>query len=129
MRVHGWEQKLEQYLDNVGPFEWGVNDCCLFAVKAVDLISGRKLRANFPEYAGEDEAAALLKKLGGVYEITKSCLGACKPVVKAQRGDVVLFDYGAGHSLGICVGDKIAAVGANGVIFLKLSKGLTAWSV
>ena len=117
-----------QFLFSVGKFEWGTNDCCMFAVGAVKAITGVDYGAGY-RYKTEKGAAKVLAKAGGVEAIATKCLGESISPLYAQRGDVVSFESGKGLALGICVGDKIAAMRENGLMFLPMSQALKGWSV
>ncbi len=42
MKVDGWQKKLEGFLwsREHSPFEWGTNDCCIFACDGVEVMTG-----------------------------------------------------------------------------------------
>jgi hypothetical protein len=50
-------------------------------------------------------------------------------VLEAQRGDVALIDTPLGDALSLVVGDKVAAMGKDGLIFLPLMAAKKAWKV
>ena len=50
-------------------------------------------------------------------------------VIKAQRGDVALIDTPDGDALSLVVGDKVAAMGKDGLIFLPVMSAKKAWKV
>jgi len=49
--------------------------------------------------------------------------------IKAQRGDVALIDTPDGDALSLVIGDKVAAMGKDGLVFLPLSAAKQAWKV
>ena len=62
----------------------------------------------------------------------KKFVGARLPEIepyKAQRGDVALIDTPLGDALSLVIGDKVAAMGKDGLIFLPLSAAKQAWKV
>lgn len=128
MRLENWEIKLDEHLKTVGAFEWGTNDCCMFAVNCVKVITGIDHGKEYRGYKTKVGAARRLLKYGGVEGIATKELGDPKPVKQAKRGDVVSVDQGDVF-LGIHLGDKIAAVSESGLIFLKTSVIKNAWSV
>ena len=84
------------------PFEWGYNDCCLFAARWMDLIKGTDVTKDWlGKYNTEEGAAAIMKERGHrtVESIADAHLKR-KPINYIQRGDIVSF---AG-ALGICGG-------------------------
>ena len=101
----------------------------MFAVNSVRVITGVDYGADYKGYKSALGAARRLEKGGGVEAIATTALGSPKPLKEAKRGDVVLIKTGEDVALGVCVGDKIAAVGENGLMFLSFTDGVKAWSV
>jgi hypothetical protein len=129
MRIDGWEKELDNYLANLQPFEWGTNDCCQFTLGHwCDLCTGVNHFSKY-KYSNEIGALKILKKHKGVDGLATLHLGESKQPLMAQRGDIVLFDGEQGHTLGICIGAKIAAVGPLGLVIVSMNKALKAWSV
>lgn len=128
-RHQDWEAKLNRFLETVGPFEWGTNDCCMFAVSAVESITGVDHGIKYRGYKTKTGAARRLSTYGGVDGIATLELGEPKNINFAKRGDVVLFDIGNGDSLGVCLGSKIAAVSESGLMFINMSESKKVWSV
>lgn len=91
------------------PFQWGINDCCIFSADCVSVLTGVDLAADLRgTYATEPEAAAVLARLGGVERLASDRLEAAGfkevSVTFAQRGDVVLAGLQNEAALGICAG-------------------------
>jgi len=128
MKLQGWERNLQTYLSSIDEFEWGKTDCCMFAVGAVKVITGIDHGKAY-KHKTQIGAAKLLAKHGGVEAIATKHLGNPKPATFAQRGDVVSFETEEGLALGICIGNRIAAMKADGLTFLPLFKSIKAWSV
>jgi hypothetical protein len=129
MRVEGWERILQNRINNAQPFDWGTNDCCMFAVSVVEAITGVDYGIAYRGYKTKRGAASRLLKAGGVEAIATNALGEPKQRKMARRGDVVSFMSEQEVSLGICNGDKIAAVSDDGLVLLPMSQALKAWSV
>jgi hypothetical protein len=129
MRLDNWEKLLNDYLFQVGPFEWGANDCCLFAANGVLAMTGKDYAAEYRGYKTAKGAFSRLQKNGGVQGLATKAWGAAKPALMAKRGDPVLFDSGDGLALGLCIGAKIAAVGQDGLVMLPMNQAIEAWSV
>ena len=129
MRIDGWELRLQEKIDNVQPFEWGTNDCCMFAVSVVEAITGVDHGIAYRGYKTKRGAASRLLKAGGTESIATDALGAPKSYKFARRGDVVSYNAVEEIALGICIGDKIAAVSDNGLILLPMNQAINAWSV
>jgi hypothetical protein len=128
MRFDNWEKLLNDYLSQVGPFEWGANDCCLFAANGVLAMTGEDYAKPYRGYKTAKGALSKLKDIG-VDGVATKALGEPKPPTLAKRGDVVSFESGDGLALGLCIGAKIAAVGQDGLIMLPMNQALQAWSV
>src|ERR1043165_4882498 len=110
--------KLQAYLEvcRDKPFVWGSWDCCQFAAGWVHELTGIDFRSQFPSYADEDEARAILAEVGGLIALTSSLLTEI-PVAHAKVGDLVLVNDVAGSALGICLGVQSAHVGMKGLEF------------
>lgn len=128
MRLDNWEKLLNDYLSQVGPFEWGANDCCLFAANGVLAMTGEDYAKPYRGYKTAKGALGKLKDIG-VDGVATKALGEPKPPTLAKRGDVVLFESGDGLALGLCIGAKIAAVGQDGLVMLPMNQAIQAWSV
>lgn len=129
MRLDDWEKRLNDHLENVGAFKWGTNDCCMFAVKCVNVMTGVDHGKKFRGYKTGLGAMKHLNEYGGVEGIATACLGEAKQPKLAKRGDVVSLENDDAIALGICVGDKIAAIGKDGVVFVPMKNALKAWSI
>jgi hypothetical protein len=128
MRPDGWEKRLTEYLQTVGPFEWGTNDCCLFAANGVLAMTGIDYAQPYRGYKTAKGALGKLKGIG-VEGVATKAWGEPIPVELAHRGDPVLLDSGEGLALGLCIGHKIAAIGPKGVLYLPMAVAIKAWSV
>jgi hypothetical protein len=129
MRHQDWEYRLNEFLKSVGPFEWGANDCCMFAVNAVESMTGKDHGKQYRGYKTALGAARRLEKFGGVEGIATIELGDLKPIKQSKRGDVVSIQNGENIILGICLGVKMAAVSEEGLTFFSMSVARNAWSV
>lgn len=129
MRVDGWESKLNDVISQSSVFEWGTNDCCMFAVRVVEAITGIDHGKPYRGYKTERGAASRLLKHGGVEGIATKELGEPKSTLLAKRGDVVSFETQDQIALGICIGDKIVAVSKAGIVSLSMREAIKAWSV
>tara|TARA_R110002126_G_C10077971_1_gene463461 strand:- start:80 stop:469 length:390 start_codon:yes stop_codon:yes gene_type:complete len=129
LKLEGWEAKLNQAISETGEFQWGTNDCCMFAVRVVEALTGEDHSKPYKGYKTAKGAASRLLKHGGVEGIATKQLGECKKPILAKRGDVVSFKTNDQIALGICVGDKIAAVSEAGLITLSMREAINAWSI
>jgi hypothetical protein len=115
------------------PFVWGVNDCCMFAADWVMRATGRDpIEALRGSWTDEASASHMLNAPGGLIRLVNTW-GAREPlptVATAQRGDVILFESGQGPALGICVGEKFAALKPpQGIGYFSMRHALAAWRV
>lgn len=130
MRFSNWDLTLSAYIESSKStvFEWGVNDCALWASRFVALITGSEHAVAWQGlYDTEETAAALMLARGfsGVEAIADSILDIV-PVKLAQRGDLILF---AG-ALGICDGRKSYILTLEqGMVSVLTTRCLKAWKV
>ena len=132
MRIANWEDVLWAEVGRwrKAPFEWGVNDCCLFAARCVDAISGSDWVGDLRGcYHDERSALAYIKAEGGVEASVTRRLGASVPRLLARRGDVCLVETPSGHGLAVCVGGSVMIPGPAGLLSQALSTVLCAWRV
>lgn len=111
------------------PFAWGQMDCCLWAADAVLAATGRDLAAGLRgTYASEDEAAAVLERLGGLAAVG-ALAGPAVPPLAAARGDVGLVEFGGRLSLAVCDGPHWLVAGRRGVVPVPFDAATAAWRV
>ncbi len=119
------------------PFQWGGNDCCLFACDAIVAITGRDPVAK--TYRGKYQTALGAKRLldrnGGPEGIAaKVCVKLgfqeINPLL-AQRGDVVsyLSPVTGEVSLGVCIGMQAAFPGLERMELVLTGDCRKAWRV
>lgn len=130
MRSENWPELLAEYLtiQQEQPFEWGVNDCVLFAAQAVQAMTGRQpVSVNWSTATG---AARALKKAGGIEAATSQILGTpLASALMAQRGDVGLLMGERGDYLAICTGLAWAGPGPQGIQLAPFDRAKVAWRV
>jgi hypothetical protein len=104
MRVPAWEEALVNYMAEKRhePFEYGVNDCCLFAAGAVLQITGED---PMPEFRGKYDSLKgslkVIKEIGaGTLEATLDGKFPEVGIGHAQRGDLAFFDGSVGVVMG-----------------------------
>jgi hypothetical protein len=104
MRVPAWEEALVNYMAEKRhePFEYGVNDCCLFAAGAVLQITGED---PMPEFRGKYDSLKgslkVIKEIGaGTLEATLDRKFPEVGIGHAQRGDLAFFDGSVGVVMG-----------------------------
>ena len=132
-RLANWPDLLANHIEEWRhkKFEWGKADCALFCFYAEKAMCGS---SRFDDFSGKYRSAAgsakaLLKiGAGDLAASVGARLQEIEPH-KAQRGDVALIDTPDGNALSLVVGDKVAAMGKDGLVFLPLSAAKQAWKV
>lgn len=132
-RLANWPDLLSEHIEEWRhkKFEWGKADCALFCLYAEKAICGS---SRFDDFIGQYSSAAgsakaLLKiGAGDLAASVGARLDEIEPI-KAQRGDVALIDTPDGDALSLVVGDKVAAMGKDGLIFLSLGAAKRVWRV
>lgn len=113
------------------PFEWGTNDCCMFAANVVLAITGvdpaQEVRGT---YDSAITAATVIGRQGGLENAISAVLGAPIDVRMAKRGDVIIYrprdDW---PSAMICTGIAMVGPGETGMVTLPVRMGDKAWAV
>lgn len=117
------KQTLADYITSKlsQPFEYGVNDCILFAIGWVEIATGKKyLPANLWE--NEKEARRLIKKNGGLIAVFDKHFTRIEPNY-AQDGDLAIVDDIAY----LFSGAGIISVGQNGLLNKSRILATQAW--
>ncbi|MCR5864645.1 DUF6950 family protein [Aquincola sp. J276] len=134
-RLRDWQGRLGACLAErwARPFEWGVQDCCLFAADCVAAVTGEDPAADLRgQYASAVAALRLQQALGGPEAIAASRLGAEVPVLMAQVGDVGITDGVEGNDLPalvVCGGAHWIGPGAAGLVAVPVGSVRKAWRV
>ena len=110
-------------------FEWGAWDCCQFAARDVEAVTGRDPRELFPPYTSEAEAESIIAECGGMQELITRALGESVQPSRAMRGDIVLCDMGRGLQPAVCTGVYCVAPGARGLERRASLDALAAWNL
>lgn len=87
-------------------FEWGENDCCMFAANWVKSVTGKDCMQEFRgQYHDIDSARIALKKIGNgnLYRTMQVKFG--NPVKRGLIGDIAYSHQEHGPTLGICAGE------------------------
>lgn len=132
-RLNDWPERLNAHVDEWRnrPFEWGKSDCALFCLHAEKAITGESRFEDFlGAYDSDIGSIKALKRLGAGDLI--STVGQRLeeiPVSQATRGDVASIDTPEGDALSLVIGDKVAGLGKEGLLFFPLSSAKKAWRV
>ena len=129
MRISTWEDALSNYIvaKRHEPFEYGVNDCCLFAAGAVEAITGED---PMPEFRGKYDSLKtslqVIKDIGaGTLEATMDGKFPEVEIGQAQRGDLAFLD----GSVGVVMGGFAYFVSDDGLERINRSLWDKCWSV
>lgn len=129
MRISTWEQALADYIaiKRNEPFEYGVNDCSMFAAGAVEAITGED---PIPELRGQYDSLKTslkaIKEIGaGTLEATIDAKFPEVSIGHAQRGDLAFFD----GSVGVVMGGFAYFVSDDGLERINRSLWDKCWGV
>ena len=131
-RIRTWQSALDQCVSARlhARFQWGANDCCLFAADCVHAVTGEDPASDLRgTYSTELQAARVLQRLGGVAEIAFRRLGPVVRTEAAQVGDVGLTHLDGRYALAVCLGGHWLQPGADGLVTILPAQVLRAWRV
>jgi len=98
------------------PFEWGQNDCCLWAADAILAQTGEdpaeKYRGTYSSELGAFRAMKRNDKVDNTDRLAQKLIGEPIHPALAQVGDIVLFQ----SALGVCYGRNALFVGQEQLI-------------
>lgn len=131
-RKQGWEKAFSDYLiaQRAAPFEWGVNDCVLFAAKGLEVITGLNFYEQYLPYSDEAQAQEIMDANGGIQGLVGNVFGGGYTNYRlARRGDLALMKLPQ-LTLGIIddTGQKIASVSLDGAVRLPIRMAARVWS-
>lgn len=133
IRRQDWPARLHACIEQrrCMPFAWGVQDCCQFARRAFEAVTGADPAAawGLRSYRSERTAAALLRRLGGIEALPAKAGCSEVPVLLASRGDVALVPNEGRPALGVVLGAKVAFPGAGGLHFVATAQSFKTWRV
>ena len=138
MRVADWPEQLQAVLERMArtPFEWGCDDCFLWAVRAACAVTG----GNPGDTYGAPWCYAYVGRLGALRilaahtlpEIGDQAFGGQRiPPLCAQRGDIALVPAGEG-SQAFAIVDHERCVGpavSGGLTYVPLDQAIMAWRI
>lgn len=137
MRIEGWERRLYALIESARHEAYiiGKHDCALFAIKAVEVVTGvdysERVRGKYKTVRGSLRLVSVLSKGKGLEGAVTKIVGieSVGPLF-AQRGEPMLYieDTGGEH-LGICVGDKCAVLAEDGLQFVSITDCKCCWRV
>lgn len=135
MKKLNWQNDFLQLVQERSdkPFEWGVNDCVMFAADAVTTMGvedpAKASRGKYKTEAGAKKH--LVAVYGDLYAAWDSKLERLESIHFSQNGDVVLFDGALGLTSGIYWNGGVFAPTPEGVRFIDEQHHslLAAWRV
>ena len=130
-KLPDWETRLSAVVTQAlpRPFEWGVNDCCLWAADCVQAQTGADPAADLRgTYSDARGALALVQRLGGMRAIG-DMTGSPIPALMATHGDIGLVRHEDHDLLALCNCTHWLAVGPYGLVVLPLTLAVHAWRV
>lgn len=113
-------------------FEWGKNDCVMFAAKWCEIATGKNFYSSYPEYNSEEQAYAIIKNNGSLREMVSGALGVANENYRnARRGDIVLLHFNGHETLGVIddTGERISCVSKDRLARLPIRCLSCYWSI
>lgn len=131
MRPDDWPERLNNFIEaNLNtPFAWGTHDCSQFVIKCeLALLDETKFADSIGKYKTKRGAGTHLHKQGfdGLWDYVSSRYTEIDKSF-ANRGDIVGHLTPDGESVGIMVGNTIATVGEDGIIFKPICEAHRFW--
>ena len=129
LRHNDWRSRMHDNLEvrRRLPFEWGENDCAIFAAKHIQAMLGDEYDWSGPFVGTYNSAIGALKTLKGLgfddlLEFAKSKLALAPHPIFCQRGDIVAIQAEAtGWGLGIVLDSHIGVLGPSGYGYILRS--------
>jgi hypothetical protein len=131
MRKETWDIDLMAFIKSrqKAPFQWGSQDCVLFACDCAKAMTGTDLAAKYRGYTTEEEAVAIIEKAGTLRQLVTNNVGPEISSKFARRGDFVLIEQDGAPALAICVGEMAIAAGKKGLATRRMTDAITAWRI
>lgn len=137
-RYPNWDTRLNQYIREVRdqPFEWGAHDCLTFANSAVVAQTGQGFADQWIGKAKTArDAIRLYRAHIAAAEVTSGPAALDKLLRRVDgwpsRGDITgrrVEKFATGYALGVCLGNKIAFPGWDGLQFFSMEKDDLVWA-
>lgn len=132
VRLEGWELKLSNYLKEARnkPFVWGENDCVLFSVKGVEVLTGVDTYSQYLGYTDEQGAKDIINEAGSLEKLISRHFGnSHRNILLAKRGDLAMLKMPS-KTIGIVddSGRFVCGVSEMGYVRVPLEKAWRIWS-
>lgn len=111
---------IASHLDR--PFEWGGNDCVLFAIGWLEMATGRDYLGPYKPWSSAAEAIRKVDQAGGLAALFDARLDRINPRL-AVDGDIALID----RTAFLFSGPHVVSVGERGLVFLDRMEATCAW--
>jgi len=134
-RKNDWPERLAAVVRAAAarPFEWGRQDCALFACDCIAAMTGADPAAAFRgRYRTARGAARALRRIAGVDDLgalATKVLGAPVAPAFARRGDIAEVPLLDGPGFGVVLGREVAVVGVEGLLRVSMQTATRAWRV
>lgn len=130
-RLNDWPTQLANFLleKQKQPFEWGSNDCCLFAADAILAMGGRDVAKDVRgRYKTAIGAHRIMKKLGAgsLVELLTQRLGEPDGVI--TRGSIIVVESNGEQVAGVFY-QKPWALTERGLRGMPLESVVQSWSL
>jgi hypothetical protein len=131
MRKDTWDIDLMAFIKSreKTPFQWGSQDCVLFACDCAQAMTGIDLAAKYRGYSTREEAYEIIAHAGDLRALVNSELASEISPTFARRGDFVLLDQDGVQALAICIGVMAVAAGKTGLATRRMTDAITAWRI
>lgn len=130
MRREDWLARLWAEIEAASgrPFSWGDHDCCKFAARCVEAVTGEPV--DLP-YDDKTSAFRYLTEQGSISAAVTARYGEPVKWWQVHRGDLCLVDTPDGiGSLGVCMGATIACVHEEfGVVYVPIDQAAACWRI
>ncbi len=130
-RVNDWPTQLANFLleKRKQPFEWGSNDCCLFAADAIIAMGGKDVAEDVRgRYKTAIGARRIMKNLGAVNVVDLLTQRLGKPDGKIMRGAIVVVESNDEQVAGVFY-QKPWALTEKGLQGMSLDSVVQSWSI
>lgn len=132
-RLPDWRSRLSALVSAAlqRPFEWGVNDCALFAADAILAQTGTDPATGWRgQYRSAREARTLMRARGIADKITLlASLLPEVPLSRADAGDIAILGIGDDLPVAVITGPLLAAPGPTGLRFAPRQAMVRAFHV
>lgn len=127
-RLPNWPERMRALIAQRlhAPFQWGVNDCALFAADAVLAQTGIDFAEDLRGLNAR-QAMRALRAHGGLSALATRALG--EPGIEARPGDIVLIENCGRALLAVFNGRLALAPGATGLVGMPPTSARAVWRV